>query len=315
MGLTSSYALSVPFKLLTILTKPIGCQGQPWFHPAVTRSVCDGVRKIKIPFNVNPSRLEEVGDVVWVLTNDEALLQCITLKKSGRISILLAGPNFVVLPHESNRLVTNEVIDGLLLPSAAVKQVYVMDEPSLASHTYVCCTGVDVDFWHPAKINKDSKNVLVYWKTESEDFCITVENLLKKYDWIPRRIRYGSYNLTGYKQLLNECRFAVFMSKSESQGLALAECWAMDVPTLCWNPWNWEYKGKKMPLPSCPFLNPMIGQEWYTLDELNLLLIDMERRLQWYNPRAWVCDHMSDEAAAYQLLNVINQIINAREMR
>ena len=27
---------------------------------------------------------------------------------------------------------------------------------------------------------------------------------------------------------------AVFMSRSESQGLALAEAWAMDVPTLVW---------------------------------------------------------------------------------
>jgi len=120
---------SLPFSLLSIITKPIGYQGETWFHPAVTRSVIDGLRKINVPYNVNPSSVAALGDVVWVLTNEQALLQCIALKNNKIIKILLAGPNFVILPHESNRLLTHPSIDGLLLPSSAIKQVYIDDEP------------------------------------------------------------------------------------------------------------------------------------------------------------------------------------------
>jgi len=299
---------SLPFSLLSIITKPIGYQGETWFHPAVTRSVIDGLRKINVPYNVNPSSVAALGDVVWVLTNEQALLQCIALKNNKIIKILLAGPNFVILPHESNRLLTHPSIDGLLLPSSAIKQVYIDDEPCLAQHTYICPAGVDTAFWHAEKKNIESRTVLIYWKTESEEFYQRVVALVKEKGWNPCLVRYGEYTHDSYKQQLSESRFAIFMSTSESQGIALSECWSMGVPTLVWNPWCCIYQGKHLALPSCPCLNPLAGQEWYSFEELELLLKDIERRLQWYNPRAWVLDTLSDEAAAYQLLNVIQCI-------
>lgn len=302
----------LPFNRITILTKPVGCVEDTWYHPAVTRSVIQGLEKIKVSFNVNPRSIEEVGDVVWVLTHDQALLQAIELKKRNIIKCLLAGPNFVVLPHESDRILTLPLIDGVMLPSSAIKQVYIEDEPSLATHTYVCPTGVDTEFWKPSQKNSSCKDVLVYWKTEGEDFCHQVLYALVKNGWNPRVIKYGKYQHEYYRQLLNECVFAIFISKSESQGIALAESWAMNVPTLIWNPYSCEYKGRHLALSSCPFLNPMLGQEWNTIEELDLILKDMARKLPDLRPRAWVLDYMSDEASAYQLLSIINQIMRKK---
>jgi hypothetical protein len=235
-------------------------------------------------------------------------LQAIELRKKGVIACLLAGPNFVVLPHENNRILTREFIDGVILPAAAIKQIYVEDEPSLATHTYVCPTGVDTEFWNPDKKISTGSEVLIYWKTESEEFCRAVQRCVEKNGWTPRVIRYGHYNHDSYRQMLMQCRFAIFISRTESQGIALAESWAMNVPTLVWNPYAWEYKGQTRALSSCPYLNPMLGQEWNRIEELDLILKDMSRRLQCFQSRAWVLDHMSDQASAYCLLNIITRI-------
>ena len=53
------------------------------------------------------------------------------------------------------------------------------------------------------------------------------------------------------------CLLAVFLSSSESQGIALAEAWSMNVPTFVWNPKPKELNGRYFPsVDSAPYLTP-----------------------------------------------------------
>ena len=149
----------------------------------------------------------------------------------------------------------------------------------------------------------------VYWKTESEQFCKAIEKMLRNYNWNPVRIRYGSYDKASYKETLKNSLFAVFISESESQGLALAESWAMDVPTLVWDPQEVVAFGRKFSeSSSCPYLNNLLGKRWNTFQELENLLKVISHDIQIFTPRAWVLKNMSDQVSAKMLLSLIKSI-------
>jgi len=298
------------FEKLTIVTCPVG-HAETWSHFAVTRSIRNGLRKIGVNFNYNPSSLEEVGDVLWVLTDINALQQGINAKKSGKIKKLLAGPNLMVRSNESHHILAGAEIDACIVPSDWVKVAYIEDEPSLANRIAIWFSGVDVDWLCPVDTLKNKKNnVLVYWKTESESACIQVEQILKKYHWNPIRIKYGSYNQEQYRKLLSQVTFAVFLSRSESQGLALVEAWAMDIPVLVWDPQKPLVIQNKVhnPVSSAPYLTTATGIFWTNNNELEVLVKNIKDNLQSFNPRLWVLSNMSDEVSAREAVSIISKL-------
>ena len=297
---------------ITILTYPVGKHSQnSWYHPAVTNSLLRGLQELQVNFNYNPSQENDVGQTVVVLTNIDALKQAIVWKRKGRIKKLLAGPNLVVSPKEHHGVVLSPEIDIYMVNSQWTKTAYTEDAPSLINHIGIWPAGIDIRFWNPSLklTDKKNRNALVYWKTESIEFCNEVEQVLKKYNWNPIRIRYGQYDLQTYKNTLENSLFAVFISRSESQGLALAEAWAMDVPTLVWNPKALEINGRVYSESSaCPYLSPQTGFDWQTIKEFENILKSKENLIPKFTPRSWVLDNMSDAASTQILLSLINSI-------
>lgn len=304
---TSITAFDVHGFGVTVLTKPIGFSGTSWFHKGVIGSILRGFDALQVTYNYNVMNMEQVHEVVWVVTNRNALKQAIDLKKNGKIKTILAGPNFVVIPSEEP-LLKHPMVDAMIVHSQETEDLYALDEPALLGRLRSWFVGVDPSFWDPLPCEK-SNTVLVYWKSESESFCSTVENILKEYGWNPIRIKYGSYKLDHYRQLLNKSQFAVFISKSESQGIALAESWAMDVPTIVWNPQEWQYKQHKFPLSSCPYLSSSTGLVWKSFNDFREILKNIKIRLPHFSPRMWAIEHMSDKASAECFLTIVNSIM------
>ena len=205
-------------------------------HQGVTRSLVQGLRKINMTINYNPSSLVDLGDVVVVLADIDILELAIQLKRDGRIKKLLAGPNLMARADEFNGILQSPEIDVIITPSDWVKTAYEEELPAIKGRIQCWYAGINTDYWSPSiHSTQKNKNMLIYRKTTSEEFTQEVENTVKRYGWNAIRISYGEYNQKEYKLLLERCSCALFLSISESQGLALAEAWAMDVPTLVWN--------------------------------------------------------------------------------
>lgn len=293
---------------ISILTKPIDAHGDFWHHHGVTRSLIDGFNALGVDFNYNPS-YSTIGDTVIILSNIQAIYQCIELKQKGKIKKILAGPNLVILPFDHNRILTHPAIDRCIVPSDWVKIAYEACEPLLKGRIGVWFAGVDVNYWNPISPKVENSNVLVYWKTEPESFCNQVELLLRSYGWNPIRVRYGNYNSLHFKNLLEQSRFAVFISITESQGLALAEAWSMNVPTLVWNNGNLAYQGFIFSVVSaCPYLTKSTGKEWKTLNELEEILKNYLLHEKSFNTRDWTLNYMSDRVSAQCILKIIDSI-------
>jgi len=294
---------SYEFKKVTVLSDRVTPRHGPF---GVYQSVMNGLRILKIPFNCNP-QTSQVGDAIIVLSGVDNLRKAIDWKRNGRIKCLFGGPNIMNRPNQFNYLLASKEVDVCLVPSQWIKVAYEEDAPALKGRVQYWPAGVDVNDWSPGAMNRDC--VLVYWKTEGMQLCQKVEELLRKFGYKPVRITYNSYDMSTYKNVLNKSKFAVFISRSESQGIALAEAWSMNVPTLAFDPGQLTYLGRSyFPVSSCPYLTEYTGKTWKHLEELETLIQNFDSYAAQFDSRKWVLKHMSYEASTRALLASIESV-------
>ena len=277
-------------------------------HIAVTKSLLAGLKETKADFIFNPISEKDVSDTVVVLSDMSALAQAITWKKEGKIKRLLAGPNLLDLPTERNKALTAPEIDLIIVPSDMVKQIYEKLNPSLVGKIAIWYAGVDTNYWKPIQKEKE-KEILVYWKnTTPKAFCLEVEAIIKKNGYSVNRVRYGHYNKQYYKNMLNRSAYAVVLSVTETQSLALVEAWAMNVPTIVWYPEIEHSFIRGVITTAAPYLSEDTGVKWKELNDLDSLLADNTLSSKTFSPRDWVLNNMTDRISAELLIKICGSI-------
>ncbi len=271
-------------------------------HYAVTRSLLHGLNKNKIKYNFNSNII--ISKTVIVLSGTETLQFAITQKKKGKIQYLIAGPNISVLPSFDNKILASKEVDICLVPSTWVKEKYEEDSPELLGRIKIWAAGVDEIYWSPQNSNIIKYHALIYLKNTNAPIK-EVKELLNQFKIPYIIIYYGKYSKEQYKESLSRSKFAIFLSQSESQGLALAEAWAMDVPTFSWNPGFFKYQNYFFEnVSSSPYTTKQTGNLWNSIDEL-ALLIKMYNKKNTYFPRKWILNNMTDALCSNNLLSII----------
>ena len=286
-----------PLKLI-MQGKPIPTKSKYGGHYAVTRSAVEGLRKIGVKYNWNPRRAEDVFDTVVVLAGTDALEQAIRWKRTVKIHRLLAGPNLVVLPSEEKKLITAKEIDVYMVNSDWTYKVYTEDAPELKRNCAIWPAGVDTEFWSQSG-PADRSRMLIYQKSAPRELLDECKKAAESCGYSCDIITYGSYDAETYRRVLQSCRLGIFLSRSESQGLALAEAWSMDVPTLVWDSKSVEYKGRTMQSSAAPYLSKKTGLFFQTPTDLASAIERCQRHQ--FSPRQWVIENMSDEVSARKL--------------
>lgn len=275
------------------------CQNGP---SSVIKSLAHGLAYFPVRYNSNPGKPCCVHDIAVVLADADNLKKVIEWKKAGRVRYIFAGPNITVSFDGQEHILAREEVDVILVPSEWVRQGFIKDNPRLEPKIRVWYAGVDERVWKRSENMRHvpDNNVLVYVKNY-------------EHGWNPMPLVYGSYNHTLYREMLSKSTFAVFLSRSESQGIALAEAWAMDVPTLVWNPQDLVVYGKRFdPSSSCPYLTAQTGLDWKTPADLEKILKNMKPLLKQFHPRTWIVQHMTDAISAGMLLNIIEETFIAK---
>lgn len=273
-------------------------------HSAVTRSVIHGFRNIGIPVNLDPESIEEVADTVHVLSDVNALKQAISWKQNGEIKKLVAGPNLVLFPSDEAAVIGSEAIDRHLVPSKWVQDLYQSDLEIIKNKLFIWPAGVDLNFWNTkfASNKTTTKDkILIYMKSKDIQQLKDVQNILNNNGQEFETVTYGKYEPIEFRQKLTECNAVVFINESESQGLALAECWAMDVPTFVFSPSIVKIRDRLFTQPNfstAPYLSEFTGEFWFSKDELIECLDRYLKGKTNFEPRKWVQEKMSDEKSA-----------------
>jgi hypothetical protein len=285
---------------------PISMRSKYRGHSAVTRSLVEGLQKISVPYIYDPQSLSDVTDNVIVLSNVNALRQAVMWKRQGRIHRLLAGPNIVVFPSECKELSAPEV-DLCITPSDWTCKAYIEDCPDLQDRCVAWPAGVDTSYWKPNGAATNSRKVLLFEKHAAG----TIPSLSDYIKVLSRRgykislIKSGGYMREEYYSALQLSSLMVGFSRSESQGIAWAEAWSMDVPTLLWRNDMNTIKGKKVRVSTAPYLSCETGSFFDGPADFEQLLKEWEQGRHEYRPRQWVLQNMSDEGCAMRLCTLI----------
>jgi hypothetical protein len=247
-------------------------------HPAVTRSLVEGLQKINISVNYNPQKVDSLSDTVIVLGGVPALKQAINFKKKGVIKKLLAGPNLVVFPSQQKEILSSTHLDICIVNCDWTKKLYETDLPALKRKISIWPAGVDVHFWYPKAQVRDT--ILIYIKKRPSDIEFPPVNsylsLIEEItDMRVEVLQYGQYKISEYKNSLQRAALMVGFSTNESQGLAWAEAWSMDVPTFIWKVDKYYMQGVgHIDCSASPYLTNQTGVFFDDLDDFSTKILN-----------------------------------------
>jgi hypothetical protein len=278
-------------------------------HYALVRSVVEGLRAVHADFNFNPESFAQLARVVYAPAN-EALVQAADLRKRGDIDFLVAGPVNALFADECNGILQAPGIDLLIIASEWVRGFY-GDVPPLRDKARVCPAGVDPGFWQPTGRRRE-RVAVVYWKSGDEGFCEAVEAIVRQCGLEPIRVEsrpgeHRGFKPAEYRAQLDRAELGVFLSAFETQGIALAEAWSMDVPTVVWDPrGDAEWRGRRFTAgSSAPYLTPATGVAFREIGEFRPALERAFLSRGSFQPRDWVLANMTDAICSRKLYELI----------
>lgn len=258
---------------------------------AVEDSLLRGLRELHVPYKRNAGLGKT--DTAIVLSGTKALQEAILAKESGLIEILVAGPNIVANPIEEPFLLSNQV-DHALVPSQWVKDLWINLSPKIATKIAVWPSGVEI-----RESSTRSGSPIIYDKSGDGDF---LEKIKAQVDNC-RVFTYGEFKRKDYLEALKTAPYLIYLSHSESQGLALQEAWAHDVPTLVNKSASWQSGELSWEAPqiNCPYLIPDLGEVFDNPTDIPIIV----ERITSLHPKIYCDKELSDQASATKLLDII----------
>ena len=276
---------------------------------AVARSLVDGLAGAGIGCVYNPQCVRRITEYVVVLSDTAAIAQAIGWKKQGKIRTLIAGPNLVTWPADCGRIIAAQEIDIFLVNSEWTRDLYLREIPELAGRCRIWPAGVDLHYWDCAGNERRRRSVLFMYKSGPWDMLFNTSEYVRARGRPVTILAYGQYTREQYRTALQESDCAVFFSNSESQGIALCESWAADVPTLAWNSGVCFFgdRGVFCPASSAPYLCADTGLFFSDIEGFRRAWDVFERERRRFAPRAWVARHMTDEVCARKLAAIFHE--------
>lgn len=259
---------------------------------AVRESLLRGLNELNIPYRYNPPVIKET---TLVLSGVGALKDALEAKKAGHVSKLIAGPNVTIHPDDQGGVLRDPNIDKVLVPSKWAADFWIHEAPELSSKIIIWPAGVAV-----AKASTRNGAPIIYDKLGDQAMLAAVKKVTP-----PETIvfTYGSFSKSRYLKALETAPFLIYLSESESQGLALQEAWAYDVPTLVnesnsWHRGEFSWQSEQI---NAPYLIPEAGMIFKSIEELPVLI----KRTTTLHPKQYCDRELSDIVTTTKLLSSI----------
>ena len=284
-------------------------------HQDVVDSIIKGSEYYpEIELQINPSRSEAVGTVVYVPSGWRALRCAIELKRKGLIPLLIAGPTVCDLPHMHNCIIADPAVDCCIVASEWVKKIFLLEtaEKYPDMNIKIWAAGVDQEYWKPTVpfAGNSANNALIYVKNSGAEMLTPVLSLLMELNCKSEVIYNGAHTPEDYKRALAAATFVIVLGESETQGLAISQAWSMDRPTFVFaspviSKYHRNYLGNCQIHASCaPYINRETGLLWRDVTELKNILSNVPS----FSPRRWVLTNQTNEIAFSEFMDIVKNL-------
>jgi len=225
----------------------------------------------------------------------------------------LFGPHFSVFPDNSLHLIKgNNAVYNLL--STWVKNLWVNNYEICSGLKFVTFPfGVDTNRFNQIKPLEQRDKVFIYYKRRKPEELNAIVQLLQKYNVPYQLFDYvRGYDETDYLNYLHDSKYGIWVDAHESQGFALQEALACNVPLLVWNvtSMNQEYGSSYADIPATtiPYWDERCGEFFYNVNNLEIMFQSFLYKLDQYKPREFIVEQLSIEKCEDKLVAIINQI-------
>jgi hypothetical protein len=285
-------------RIKSALKRLVGKVGGP---EMVERNLILGLLELNQEYSLNNPQPK---NVVCVLSGVKTLKWAIEQKKLGKVQKIIAGPNMVVIPEQAEGILRHPFIDKVIVPSQWVKDVYAKLAPELEPKIYIWPAGVDLP--EVENINKDIDFLVFNKLPKSNNLPVQIREYLLKQNKKYKEITYGTFRRSEYLNLLRRSKFLIYLSESESQGLAMFEAWAYNVTTLVWDRGYMQFgqftwTGNT----SSPYLVKETGIFFKDFNDFKVQAVEAEVS-QSFTPRKYIEQNFTNKLAAENYLKIVN---------
>jgi len=272
---------------------------------SLLKNALAGLQKLNTTVITNSPLLLSDRDPVWIPSGDLWLLSKMEIESLSKTKLTL-GPNIDFFDLKNLEIISQFSVVNVLVPHEWVILPLGQILPQNC-RIRVWHSGIDTDFWKRKKKDSNSSEVLIYLKNLTD-----VENFERSKDYLRELevpysvLSYGSYSQHQFKSILNRVNSAIWIGGTESQGLALLECWAMNVPTLVLKNEKWHSaEGKPYPASSAPYMTKGMGlfsnSTKFSLEDFNNFFSELQN----FSPRKSVQEPFNLISCASTLLKIL----------
>jgi len=281
----------------------------------VFRNLVKGLDRIGQSYVVN--RALDSTRRLWVHDNLHALLE---LPRHGTGNVL--GPNLVVLPRD---LPTRQPFCNSLYLHPSPWAVGIWIEEGFAQCPLRAWpVGIDTDDFPRRTKPQGGSPVLIYFKKRFPEELSKVCRALAEQQMPYRILQYGTYAEPEYLAALRDCSFVVWLGGTESQGIALQEALACNVPVLVLDALSlFQHYPPEAPrrlfpdrlrtfrTTSAPYFEARCGLKVDSMEALPPALSAMRDRLDAFRPREFVLETLSLEKQAGEFVSFFEELESA----
>lgn len=223
------------------------------------------------------------------------------------------GPHFSVFPEQTQMKMIEGKHAVYIQPSEWAQQAWQKNQYCNNINIRVLPFGVDTNQFNEIIPISQRKNVFIYFKRRIPSELSTVYNFLVNHGFHPLIFDYVKhYNEVDYVNCLHNSKFGVWLDAHESQGFALQEALACNVPLLVWNVFSMNQSyGSGCPniaASTIPYWSDNCGEYFTDVSELKPTFDKLLQNLDTYKPREFILENLSIEKCSAKFIDLVNNI-------
>jgi len=262
----------------------------------VVKNLIEALKQENIPYSVNENKYDRNFIIQYDHTGHE-------LHKTLDPKTCIIGPQIWPFDSYGKYLMENpNTFHKIIVPSDWVTNLFT-DKFNL-DKTKVSVWSVGIP---PRQSNLEKiYDCLIYFKRRPKEQIDSLVKLLREHGLTYKVVSYGSYEQSTFEQWIAQSKFCFLLNGTESQGIAVQEILAYNIPMLVWDIDSWVDMGEeyKIPATSIPYWDFRCGEKFYTYDDIVKNFDYFYANLANYKPKEYVEENLSYSKSILNLLSI-----------
>ena len=267
----------------------------------VYKNLRKGLELLGVEVMNYPIHLDEHYDYSVCLSDTKAWEEAFDMSDCS-----LVGPNnwTVPLPEVAAKY------QDFLVPSQWVKDFYKTYDFMEDKNLHIWPAGIDTEDWPDRSSEPKKGDCLIYFKGMSEQDKNLAAELLIDRGLSFGCLKYGNYTEDALRDATRQCRFAILVTRTESQGIAYQQILASGLPCFVFEKESWDDRSPEVECPATavPYFDDRCGvkvREGASREEIYEAFSYFLENLDSFDPRAYIEENLTLEICAQKFLDIL----------